>query len=182
MLIAKEQRVYCAIQGFTLIELLVIVSVVTLLVTVAVPGYQSVKQYIDIQGSSRQLVAAIAVARANAINLGRPVVLCRRLSLETELCAGNKVNSSGNWGNGWLMFIDLDKNQLYSSKDQLLKTDFNIANQCTIKGRGDFLSFKSDGLLRGSGNGTFTISCGVLFQTLIVNVLGRVRYTSVVKK
>lgn len=166
-------------RGFTLIELLVILSVATLLVTVAVPNYQSIRAYFDIQGSSRQLVALVAAARANAIRLGQFVVVCRRDDYQQSQCAGSRINSAGNWSIGWLLFADTDNNQWFDESDRLLKQGVSAASGCEISGRGDFLSFTPDGLLRGGGNGTFTVVCGSLKQELVVNILGRVRYSDI---
>lgn len=164
------------VRGFSLMELLVILSVITLLVTVAVPNYQSIKAYFDIQGSSRQLVSLVAAARANAIRLGQSVVMCRRVSHEQSLCAGSQINSAGNWSAGWLLFADIDDNQQFDGTDRLLKEGLNAASGCEISGRGDYLSFSSEGILRGGGNGTFAVICSNLKQELVVNILGRVRY------
>lgn len=164
------------IRGFTLIELLIILSVITLLATVAVPNYQTVKAHFDIQGSSRQLVALVAAARANAIRLGQSVVMCRRESYEQSQCAGSQINSAGNWSIGWLLFADTDDNQWFDDTDRLLNEGLSAASGCEISGRGDYLSFTPEGILRGGGNGTFTVNCGKLEQELVVNILGRVRY------
>ena len=157
-------------------ELLIVLCVITLLATVAVPNFRHVKAYFDVQGNSRQLVSVIAAAKTNAIRQGRFVAVCRRTDYELSQCADRQINSDGDWSIGWLLFVDMDDNQLFNGGDHLIKEGLNTASGCEIFGRGDFLSFNPEGLLRGGGNGTFTVRCDKLEQKLIVNVIGRIRY------
>ena len=77
--------------GFTLIELMLGITVAAVLLTVAVPSFQNVTANNALRATTADLVTAINTARAQAVNLRKPVLL-RHLG--------------GSWDDGWEIFYD----------------------------------------------------------------------------
>lgn len=92
---------YCA--GFTLVELLVVITIAAILQAVAVPAMA------DFVNASRQtnaintLLVSLHLARSEAIKRKQRAVVCKS---ET----GQACTSSGEWGQGWLVFHDANNN------------------------------------------------------------------------
>ena len=82
--------------GFTLIELLVTVAIAVILITIAVPGFNSIIRNVRLTGLANTLVADLQLARSEAIKRNSTVRLCQ--SSDGATCANN-----ANWGLGWLM-------------------------------------------------------------------------------
>jgi type IV fimbrial biogenesis protein FimT len=115
-------------RGFTLIELLVTIVIVALLMTLAVPGMQSMIERHAVNTHITTFISALRYARSEAIKAGAPVVMCRSLNSEsaTPSCAGSGSGSAtGGWASGWLIFVnrDLDTSNNYdaSAGDTLLR-------------------------------------------------------------
>ena len=60
-------------RGFTLLELMVTVAVAAILTTVAVPGFRDLVQNNRVTSQTNELVAALTMARTEAIKRGRAV-------------------------------------------------------------------------------------------------------------
>ncbi|SEL56948.1 type IV fimbrial biogenesis protein FimT [Ectothiorhodospira marina] len=80
-------------RGFTLVELMVTLSVAAILMTVAIPGFLSLRVSNALSTQSNELVAAINLARSEAIRRNARVRVCRVASETSTDCAG----SSANW-------------------------------------------------------------------------------------
>lgn len=63
-------------RGFTLLELLVTLAVLAIVLGLAVPSFQGIIQRNRLTAATNELVAAIQLARAEAIRRNRQVVLC----------------------------------------------------------------------------------------------------------
>lgn len=103
--------------GFTLIELLTAVVLAAILLGLAVPSLQSFIQNRRITTAANDLLAAIHLARTEAMKRGATVVMCRTgdpsdlgdAGDEDPVCGANHypsgaANASKQWGPGWLMY------------------------------------------------------------------------------
>jgi len=85
--------------GFTLVELMITLAIVSILLVVGVPSLKTFMQSNRLIAASNELVSAIHVARSEAIKLNSAVTVC-------ESSDGKKCASSGDWKNGWIVFVD----------------------------------------------------------------------------
>ena len=137
--------------GFTLIELMVALAVAAILLTIAVPSFQSVVNSNRLASSANEMMAALQTARMEALRLNKRGVVC--LSANANSAAPSCSNASPT---GWITFIDVNKNGAYdSSSDTLLRTAtasgaVTIRSSTAVAGK---VIFRSDGMARdGSGN------------------------------
>lgn len=80
--------------GFTLIELMVTISVLAVLLGVGVPSFQATIQGNRITTTANDLVAALQLARSEAVRRGVNVTVCS---------SNNQSTCSGAWTNGWVV-------------------------------------------------------------------------------
>lgn len=102
--------------GFTLVELLVSVAVLSVLVSMAVPNFQSVVSDTRQASYYNKVASALRYARSEAIKRSAAVSICARAS----------DNSCGDdWANGMLIFLDATNNGIplvYDGTDTTLRT------------------------------------------------------------
>lgn len=82
--------------GFTLIELMVAIAVLAILLGIAVPSFKDALLGSTLTSQANNLVAAINLARTEAIKRNVRVTLCA--SSDGLACA-----SSGGWEQGWIV-------------------------------------------------------------------------------
>lgn len=83
-------------RGFTLIELMVTISVLAILLGIAVPSFKDVLLGSTLTSHANNLIAAINLARGEALKRNVSVTLCA--SSDGSTCAG-----SGGWEQGWII-------------------------------------------------------------------------------
>jgi type IV fimbrial biogenesis protein FimT len=91
----------CADRGITLIELLATLAVALLLISVAVPAFETLLLESRMSSAVNALVRAVHLARVTSHQQVRDVVVCR--SADGRRCA-----SGGNWTSGWIVFVNDD--------------------------------------------------------------------------
>lgn len=96
--------------GFTLVELMVVLSIAAILLTVAVPGFQSFILNARRTTLANDLVLALAYAKSEAVKRGVRVTVCSRQDDAT--CAGSTT-----WDSGWLVFVDNDHDGVIDAGD-----------------------------------------------------------------
>ncbi|MFC6328153.1 GspH/FimT family pseudopilin [Alloalcanivorax gelatiniphagus] len=111
-------------QGFTIIELMLTIGLAGILLAIAVPSFRSVTANIALRSSAADLITAINTARAQAVNLRKPVLL-RPL--------GNS------WNDGWEVF--------YDSSDTEGDQSFLPAGAVTVESASDEVEFLPSGLI-----------------------------------
>jgi len=116
-------RVPCARQrkaGFTVIELLVVLAIVAIVTTVAVPGFQGAVDSYRVRRATEDLIATIYLARTEAVKHGGEVILRKATPAG---CAGSSTTAQ--WECGWIVFLDLNNNNLLDDNEALLQTSPN---------------------------------------------------------
>lgn len=105
-------------QGLTLPELLVSLSIVSILTVAAVTNVYPLIQQHRMATEVNQFVAALQLARSEAIKHGRRVVLCP--SRDTHHCG-----SSTDWIRGWILFASDDRE--HDPDEPLLRAGMPLA-------------------------------------------------------
>lgn len=84
--------------GFTLIELMVTIAVAAVLLTLAAPSFMDTIRRNSATTQANELLAALHVARSEAVMRGREVAICPRASQASNSCGG-----ATDWINGWVV-------------------------------------------------------------------------------
>lgn len=90
-------------RGFTLIELMITLLLAAIILALGVPGFQDIVRNNRAATQSNELVAALSLARSEAVKRGARVSLCP--STDQATCTGGT-----NWANGWIVFRDIAAN------------------------------------------------------------------------
>lgn len=80
--------------GFTLVEVLAVLTLAGLLAALALPGWRNLLAGTALRAASRQTVAALHLARQQALTSGRPVTACP--SFDGQRCQAGAT--------GWILF------------------------------------------------------------------------------
>jgi len=159
--------------GFTLIELMVTIAVVAILLTVGVPSFRSLTQNNRMATQANELMAALTLARSEAVKRGASVTVCS--STDQASCAG-----SNNWATGWIVFADSDADATVDGGDTIVRTWAALTGGSTLStggGGATSITFQSSGLTNLGANVAFALSTsgctGTNARTITVIQTGR---------
>lgn len=144
-------------RGVTLIELLVALSVFSILLTVGVPSFSQFTTSTRLSSYANTLFSHMALARSEAIKRNARVAICK--SSDSSTCA-----SSGDWSQGWVVFVDLDNSASIGSGEQVITTAPALPAGFSFSGNGnvsDYISYDGQGIPKlttgGFQSGTITL-------------------------
>jgi|GEM_PF-1736297 len=163
--------------GFTLIELMVALSLVALLLTVAIPSYQSLRQEQMVKAATQAVYTDMMLLKSEAIKRNRPITFkifnagqanwCYRIALDSTCnsCADSCSAVEGRKGVDANEFsgIVLTANYELSGFEQAIE----INNR-----RGLFKDLHGSG---GLGNGSICLKNGTIEYRVIIASNGRIR-------
>jgi type IV fimbrial biogenesis protein FimT len=98
------------IKGFTLIELMVTVAVLVVLISIAVPSFQSAIASSSLRSATNDVMTSLAQTRSTASKMGRRATMC--MSSDGVQCA-----TTAGWEQGWIIFSDLTHSGTTASVD-----------------------------------------------------------------
>lgn len=107
--------------GFSLLELLFALTIAGILLALIVPGLGSLLQANRVDAASRELVGALAMARAEAALRGSRVTL---------------TNQGGQWDGGWQLFVDTPASGSWAEGKLLLAERGPLHRSVRITGNG----------------------------------------------
>jgi type IV fimbrial biogenesis protein FimT len=121
--------------GFTLLELLVAVAIAGILATLAAPSFRTLLVRRSVQTAAESLVADMRLARSEALKRSTRTVICK--STNGANCDAAGVDN--NWRVGWIVFVDMNSDGLFTAAsagvagDELIKVQQTLPNIATIQ-------------------------------------------------
>ena len=109
--------------GFTLIELMIAVGILSILVTLAVPSFNSMIANNRASSQANALLQLVTYTRSEAIRRNRIMTICR---LDGTDC------SAGNWAEGIVVFSDDDEDATVDSGEEVIQSLVPFAENLEI--------------------------------------------------
>ena len=106
--------------GLTLIELMVTLAVLSVLLVLAVPSFLNFQRNAELTSTANTVLASINAARGEAIKRGRYAMMA--------------PTDGANWSSGWIVFVDIDRTQTYSSDDIIVSRTNTFPASLTVTG------------------------------------------------
>jgi len=100
--------------GFTALELLVGMAIVAILLATAVPTLKNYSWNLRMRTAMDVLQTDLNLARRRAISLNVQTVAC-------PAAGGSTCSGDSNWGNGWIVFTDLNADHRRQAGEPLLR-------------------------------------------------------------
>jgi type IV fimbrial biogenesis protein FimT len=124
--------------GVTLIELMVAVALAAILLTVALPSYQTVIENNSLSANLNRLVSSLNFARSEGVKRGKRVSLCKSDD-------GNDCGGAG-YEAGWIVFVEeatsSDGVRQVGTED-LIRVQDGLKAGYTLRGNNNFANFIS---------------------------------------
>jgi len=158
--------------GFSLVELLFTIVLASILLLLAIPVYKMLVSQNRSITETDQLITAINFTRSEAIKRHSIVTLCK--SNDGEGC-------SGQWQDGWIIFIDQAARGQVQAKEDILRRYKNQSKDYLLRWHGSrsesYLQIGPTGATHGQ-DGTFILcdkSDTQPVKALVVSQSGRIR-------
>lgn len=132
--------------GFSLIELMVTIAIVSILLTLGVPSFSAVLRNITLTTQANNFVAAINLARSEAIRRNTAVTLSATASNITQ----------HHWESSWQIWVDSNGNGTLDN-GELLRL-FPDMGSGTLVSNTSLLRFSGNGFLDGRQQVTLVFS------------------------
>lgn len=100
--------------GFSLVELIVSTSILSILLSIAVPAFKTLIQKNEVHVGGEELLRALFYTRSQALKTRYTVYLCL-LSNDGSSC--DEVSSTINFNQGWLIFVDCNSDGVFNGTD-----------------------------------------------------------------
>lgn len=140
--------------GASFVELMMVVLLLGILLSIASPIFGSIIIRSKISLASSTLHAALSFARSEAIKRGKNVVICRS-SNPGGVTPSCTTVVGGDWGQGWIIYVDQDGDKKLNNTDQVLQVQHAIFSKevdgtITASPHRNYLSFNPTGQTFGN--------------------------------
>ena len=98
--------------GYSLPELLVVLAISAVLMQQSALAFDSMRRAVQLGEARDAVQASLHLARREGVRRSGRVVMCRLV--------GGECSKNGNWGEGWTVFHDANRNLRHDGDEQLL--------------------------------------------------------------
>lgn len=165
--------------GFTLVELLVVIAILGILMAIALPNRDVIKNS-RLATETNDLLADLALARAEAATRGKRTTLC----VSSD---GTSCGTGSSWNGGRIVFVDGATEGVVDSTDTVVRynqglsgskivitaSGFSVAATATL----NYLQYRPNGATGSDAGGEFKICddrTGSFGRVIAIGVTGRV--------
>ena len=160
--------------GFTLIELVVTLAIMGILMSVAIPNYQTFVMSSRMSAQANEFMTALGFTRSEAIKRATRVTLCK--SNDSLMCT-----TAGTWAQGWIIFTDGGTAGVIGGTDTVLQTHGPLEGSTSFVGSGgtlaNYISYDSTAI--GATSGSFSLCppspATVAGRDIVISNSGRAR-------
>lgn len=137
-------------QAFTLIELVITLTVASILLVVAIPGFNQFVQSNRLAAGTNDFIASISFTRSEALKRASGVGLCPSNS------GGTGCDLSTSWASGWVVFTDTDNNNSWTaSTDQVVRAYQTLPPGTAVTASSTLILFNSQGRIPTAANNDY---------------------------
>ena len=157
--------------GFTLIELIIVLSIASILLSMAIPNYSAFVQDSLLTAQSNNFASTLALAKSEAIKRSSRVSICP--STNGTGCTGGSV-----WSNGWVVFANPNGDSTIDAGEEILQVGSALSGGNTLAGTKTRITFTSNGFVMGFFD-SFSLCDrrGIAYsKKIILNSQGRTRF------
>ena len=160
-------------RGLSLLELLVTMGISTVIFSITIPVMANLISQNRISTQVNSLRSSLELTRSVAIKENEHAVICK--SSDGESCT-----RGGDWNQGWIIFIDDNRNRRRSEDERLVLVQAHLPAATQLKyrafGSSHYVAYRPIGFTKT--NGTFTVCNPAVpdrARALILSKTGRVR-------
>jgi len=149
-----------SVRGVTLVELMVTLVVLAVLMAIAAPSFEMVRNSTRLSGQANELVTAIQLARSAAVSHRQWVTVCR--SDDGATCS----TATTPW-RGWLVYVDMDRDSTLDAGEETLRIGEVRAPLSVLASNSltnNLITFRPDGFAR-SGTSLLNATLSVCIPT-----------------
>lgn len=182
------------ISGFTLVELMITVAIAMILVTLAIPSFSLMINNAKVTSLTNEFVAALNLARSEALKRSNTVTVCRSNSAFTACSATGAKDYAAN---GWLVFPDCATAGTLGTVDTAIDCDGDTVNEnetnsiikvgesnefINLTSTVDFITYDLAGRINGGTTPEFSVkhttsgtNTDIKQNKITINRIGRVK-------
>ncbi len=113
--------------GFTIIELMIGIALMAVMLTLAVPAFTGFVERNTTVASANSFLNALLIARSEAVKRNQRVAVCGKPIAQAS------CNTTGNWEDGWSIFVDADADSVLDAGEEVILVDSGVTNGFTLR-------------------------------------------------
>ena len=151
--------------GFTLVELMITLAIAAIVMSIAVPSFNTTIQNSRITTQTNEMVSAINLARMEAIHRGTTVSLCA--SSDQSSCSG-----SNDWSVGWIVYEDSVSAGTTTTVSEVIRvwSALKGSPSLTASNNATFIRYQANGTLGATRTLTHEISGCTDTQKRVISI------------
>jgi len=112
--------------GFTLLELLIGLAITSILLTIAIPGFNSILNRNHVASSVNGFVSSLHFARSEAVSREEWITMCP--SIDGVNCVADYTG----WSKGYIIFANADKDRDHDESEAILGVYQDSSDQIVV--------------------------------------------------